>query len=73
MKLFKKSRRGLSPGQQHAAQKFAERILHAQRQSADYLNGKTSGISAKSWKLLLLGFSAGFGGYCLYLLWQAFS
>ncbi len=73
MRLFKKSERTLTPRQQHTAQKVAERILSAQRQSADYLNSRTSGISARSWKLLLLAFCLGFGGYCLYLLWEAFN
>ena len=72
MNLFKKQKeKGLSSGQAHSAEKIAAKILQGQRRAADYLNGKTRGISARGWMILLVCFCALFGSYCLWLLAQA--
>ncbi len=72
MRLFKKRERTLSDRQENTAIHIAGRILKAQHKAADYLNGKTTGLSGKTWLMLLILFCAAFGSYCLYLLLQAF-
>lgn len=47
-------------------------LLGLQRKVADWLNRKTSGWSLGLWKAALLGLVLGFGGYCAWLVWQAF-
>jgi len=72
MKWFRK-RKTLSPEQENVARKIAEGILSRQRILADYLNQKTSGISACCWLCLLSGFCLLCGSYLLYLLAQVFN
>lgn len=71
MRLFsKRKKRELSSRQEQTAGKIASAILNNQQRVADYLNGKTAGVSSKVWLLLLGLFCAGFGSYCLMLLLQ---
>jgi hypothetical protein len=73
MRLFsKRKKRGLSSRQERTAGRIALAILSYQQRVADYLNGKTAGISSKTWLMLLVVFCAGFGLYCLSLLLQIF-
>jgi len=71
MRLFsKRKKRELSSRQEQCAGRIALAILSYQKRAADYLNGKTAGISSKAWLILLVVFCAGFGLYCLSLLLQ---
>jgi predicted Zn-dependent protease with MMP-like domain len=71
MRLFsKRKKRGLSSRQEQTAGRIALAILGYQQRVADYLNGKTAGVSSKVWIILLVVFCAGFGLYCLSLLLQ---
>lgn len=71
MKLFsKRKKRELSSKQEQTAGRIALAILSYQQRVADYLNGKTAGVSSKGWLILLVVFCAGFGTYCLSLLLQ---
>jgi len=71
MRLFSKRKKpGLSSRQEQTAGQIALAILGYQQRIADYLNGKTAGISSKAWLMLLVVFCAGFGSYCLSLLLQ---
>lgn len=72
MKLFRKRPAELSGRQQAIAEQIAGRILVWQRRSADYLNDKSSELSIRTWRIMLLGFCLVFGFYCGYLLLQGF-
>lgn len=73
MSLFKQTKHRLSSGQEQTARRIADRIVQAQRKTANYLNRKTAGVSLKTWRLLLIGFCILFGSYCIYLLAQVFN
>lgn len=74
MKLFAKNRTEKLTGRQEAlAGRIAARITRTQRRAADWLNGKTAGLPAKTWLLLLVLLCSCFGAYCLYLLIAAFN
>lgn len=74
MKLFKERRAGNLTGRQVAlAGRIAKCITAGQRRVANWLNGKTAGLSAGAWLFWLVLFSLGFGAYCLYLLVAAFN
>lgn len=74
MRLFAKNRATrLTEKQEVLAGRLAGRLIRAQRQMADWLNGKTAGVDAKAWLLLLVLFCAAFGAYCLSLLISAFN
>ncbi|TCC98484.1 hypothetical protein [Pedobacter hiemivivus] len=71
MRLFnKRKKRPLSSKQEQTAGRIALAILGYQQRVADYLNGKTEGVSSKGWLILLVLFCAGFGTYCLSLMLQ---
>ncbi len=73
MKLFaKSSATSLTPKQEAMAGRLAQRLTRSQRRLADWLNGKTSGLSVRTWRLLLVLFCILFGTYCLYLLVAVF-
>lgn len=74
MKLFAKGREErLTARQEAITDSIAGRIRQYQRRTAEWLNGKTAGLTAKNWMWLLVLFSIGFGAYCLYLLLSAFN
>ncbi|PWG80799.1 hypothetical protein [Pararcticibacter amylolyticus] len=74
MKLFAKGTADkLTPKQEALADRIAGRIRQTQCRLAEWLNGKTAGLTAKNWLWLLVLFSLGFGAYCLYLLVSAFN
>lgn len=73
MRLFNRKKVPLNAAQQAAAQRIADRIMSRQKKLADYLNTKTSGISGRTWLMLLVGFCLVFGLYCLYLMIAAWS
>lgn len=72
MRLFSKKSKSLTSQQEHHAGKIADKILNAQRHTADYLNKKTALLSPKTWLILLIVFCAAFGSYSMFLLIQAF-
>lgn len=72
MSLFSKKSKSLTIWQQHHAGRIADKILIAQRHTADYLNKKTALFSPKTWLMLLIIFCAAFGSYSMFLLIQAF-
>ncbi|MGY3054014.1 hypothetical protein ACVWYG_002217 [Pedobacter sp. UYEF25] len=72
MRLFNNKSNGLTTRQEHNAGRIADKILKAQRHTADYLNRKTALLSPKIWLMLLVIFCAAFGSYSLFLLIQAF-
>lgn len=74
MKLFTNSKEErLTSRQEALAGRIAGRITRTQRRTAEWLNRKTAGLSAKTWLLLLVLFCLAFGAYCLYLLVIAFN
>ena len=74
MRLFAKNRAArLTEKQEVLAGRLAGRLTRAQRRMADWLNGKTAGLNAKAWLLLLAVFCAAFGAYCLSLLISVFN
>ena len=72
MRLFTNKSNGLTTRQKNNAGRIADKILKAQRKTADYLNRKTALLSPKIWLMLLIIFCAAFGSYSLFLLIQAF-
>lgn len=72
MRLFSKKSKSLTSHQEHLADRIAEKILKAQRHTADYLNKRTALLSPKTWLTLLILFNAVLGSYSLFLLIQAF-
>lgn len=72
MRLFSQKIKILTSQQEQHAGRIAERILKAQRHTADYLNKKTALLSPKIWLIVLIVFSAAFGSYSMFLLIQAF-
>lgn len=72
MRLFSKKSKSLTSHQEHLAGRIAEKILKAQRHTADYLNKRTAPLSPKTWLTLLILFSAVLGSYSMFLLIQAF-
>ncbi len=72
MRLFSKKSKSLTSQQEQHASRIADKILKAQRFTADYLNKKTAPISPKTWLILLIVFSAAFGSYSMFLLIQVF-
>ena len=72
MRLLSKKSKSLTSQQEHQAGRIADKILKAQRHTADYLNKKTVLLSPKTWLILLIVFSAAFGSYSMFLLIQAF-
>lgn len=73
MRLFNRKKVPLNAAQQAAAERIAEKLISRQKRLADYLNAKTSGISGKTWLMLLIGFCLVFGLYCLQLVIAAWS
>jgi len=72
VKLFAKSRAArLTARQEALAGRIAAGITGRQRRLANWLNGKTATLPARTWIFLLLGFCLSFGMYCLYLLVSA--
>nr|WP_121271738.1 hypothetical protein [Pedobacter schmidteae] len=73
MRLFNRKKVPLNAAQQAAAERIADGIMSRQKRLAEYLNAKTSGISVKTWLVLLIGFCLVFGLYCLHLVIAAWS
>ncbi|TCC91929.1 hypothetical protein EZ428_09275 [Pedobacter frigiditerrae] len=69
MKLFKRKQATVSSDA--AAEKIAGNITRRQRQLADYLNHKISGVPKKFLASALFGFCVAFGAYCIYLLYNS--
>lgn len=61
----------LEEAQEKWAMRMAAQLLLFQRRLADRLNHWTAEWSVALWKMLLLGFCLGFGGYFTYLIYRA--
>jgi len=68
MRILGKREKALPEAQVRFAERIAGKILQTQRKAADYLNVRTAGVSAKTWRVSLVAFCLLFGGYSLYLL-----
>ena len=71
MKLFRKDKEETAVNIQ--AEKLAGIIIQIQQQLAAFLNKKVQKLSPEMIKTLLISFSAAFGAYYLYLIFQAFN
>ncbi|RQO75600.1 hypothetical protein DBR43_09695 [Pedobacter sp. KBW06] len=73
MNFFKKKKTlSLNAAQQRSAEKIALEILNLQRKVADFLNQKTTHLSARAWLSLLILFCGISASYLICLLTSAF-
>lgn len=68
MKLFQKRQTAVNPKQEELAAGIAGTIIGLQTKAAEYLNGKTAHLSAKTRLFLLILFCVLFAAVNLYLL-----
>lgn len=71
MKLFRRNTTNSNPRQEELAGSIAGRLIYWQTKAADYLNGRTKHLSAKTRLVLLILFCILFAAINLYLLFHS--